>query len=579
MEPRSLPHVPPRGRRAGAVLLGTAAALAVPVVPTAAQPIARPVAPSAAMPPTAPADATPRIVAATIYPDSARVERALDVSGGTRHVTIACVPAAVDVSTLQVDGDAQVQVGDVRAGDLPESRVDECAPQAAPGRRDALARQRSELESQRDANELALAWLRQWSGHGADDASPAAPAPSRGPAGAALPRPGATATELRRAALDLMTDQARVKRELDALGRAEVRLADEQPAGVGKEGWRTLRFDVWTPGPASLRVRYAVSNAYWRPSYRVGVDTARGTMRLDRQAEVVQGSGEDWTGVRVKLETSRARRRAAVEPPRSWWLDLVQPMLAAAAADATSAMRPMAAPAPVMPKEAADARRARAAQEPPPWAVQEIAGEDATEFVVAQPVDAPSDGQARTFTIASQTLPATIVRRAVPRADRAVYLLARAERPAGAWPAGPLQAYRDGTLVGRVDWQPALGRKLEVALGQDDRMRVDVETPGDVTGSAGIFGGRGQKRAASVYAIANQHGTPVTVEVLDAAPVARDEAIRVETRFDPPPATTEWDHRAGVAAWTLSIAPQQTQRIRVEHVVSWPKERQVSALP
>ena len=133
--------------------------------------------------------------------------------------------------------------------------------------------------------------------------------------------------------------------------------------------------------------------------------------------------------------------------------------------------------------------------------------------------------------------------------------------------------------MGRVDWQPARGQKLEVALGQDDRVRIDAETPGDVTGSAGIFGGRGQKRVATVYAIANQHGTPVTVEVLDAAPVARDEAIRVETRFDPPPATTEWDHRAGVAAWTLSLAPQQTQRIRVEHVVSWPKERQVSALP
>jgi uncharacterized protein (TIGR02231 family) len=251
-----------------------------------------------------------------------------------------------------------------------------------------------------------------------------------------------------------------------------------------------------------------------------------------------------------------------------------------AAAQAPQPM-PVPAPAPLALPKAADveARRARAAQEPPPWAVQEITGEDASEFVLAQPVDAPSDGQARTFTIASQVLPATIARRAVPRADRAVYLLARAERPAGAWPAGPLQAYRDGTLVGRVDWQPALGRELEVALGQDDRMHVEVEAPGDVTGSAGVFGSRGEKRAASVYAIVNQHGTPVTVEVLDAAPVARDEAIRVETRFDPPPATTAWEHRAGVAAWTLALAPRQTQRIRVEHVVSWPKDRQVGALP
>ena len=51
------------------------------------------------------------IVAATVHPDSASVERELKVPGGTRHIAIACMPAAVDVSTLQVDGDAQLQIG------------------------------------------------------------------------------------------------------------------------------------------------------------------------------------------------------------------------------------------------------------------------------------------------------------------------------------------------------------------------------------------------------------------------------------------------------------------------------------
>ena len=36
---------------------------------------------------------TSRIVAATVYPDSARVERELKVPGGTRHIVMACVPA------------------------------------------------------------------------------------------------------------------------------------------------------------------------------------------------------------------------------------------------------------------------------------------------------------------------------------------------------------------------------------------------------------------------------------------------------------------------------------------------------
>ena len=63
--------------------------------------------------PQAQAQEGTRIVAATVFPDSASVERELRVPGGTRHITIACVPAAVDVSTLQVDGDPDARMGDV----------------------------------------------------------------------------------------------------------------------------------------------------------------------------------------------------------------------------------------------------------------------------------------------------------------------------------------------------------------------------------------------------------------------------------------------------------------------------------
>ena len=133
-----------------------------------------------------------RIVAATVYPDSTAVERELKVPGSTRHIVIACMPAAVDVSTLQVDGDAGARMGDVRATDLPASRVDECEPAVARARRDALARQRATLESQRDANELAFTFLRNLGAGASADAPDAASAPARGAAPAGVTRPGAT---------------------------------------------------------------------------------------------------------------------------------------------------------------------------------------------------------------------------------------------------------------------------------------------------------------------------------------------------------------------------------------------------
>ena len=531
---------------------------------------------AAMSPPLHAQDAT-RIVAATVYPDSASVERALTVPGGTRHIAIACMPASVDVSTLQVVGDAELRVGDIRATPLPATRGDECAPSATETRRKDLAVQRAALEAQRDSTELALAYLKQWGAQPHADAAETAHATA-----ATTNRPGATASDLRHAALDLLTDQARIKRDLDALERTEAKLADEAPAARGKDGWRTVRFDVWTPAPASLRVRYGVANTYWRPTYRASVDIARASVRIDRQADVVQASGEDWTDVKVKLSTGRVNRVAEAATPQSWWIDLV-----------TERARDRVVGETAMPIAAAPARRAYAPQGvellassvkrldvvPPPWGVDVARGDYATEFDIAQPVSLASDGETHTLAIATQSLPVTLLRRTTPRNDRAVYLLAQAERPAGVWPAGPLQSLRDGTLVGRTQWQPSTGDKLTIPLGQDDQMHVDIESPGAFTAAKGVFGGGVEKTSAAIYAIVNQRPDAVTVEVLDAAPVSRNEAITVTHKYEPRPTTDAWNKVPGVAAWTLAIAPLQTQRVSVTHAVDYPKDDLVSNLP
>ena len=519
-----------------------------------------------------------RIVAATVYPDSASVERELKVPGGTRHIVIPCIPAAVDVSTLQVDGDADARMGDVRATELPASRVDECEPPVARTRRDALAQRRATLESQRDANDLAFTFLRNWGTGVAADAPEPASAPARGAAHAGVTRPGATAVELRHAAFDLLDDQARIKRELTTLTLAETRLVDEQPVSKGKGGWRTVRFDVWSPAAATLRVRYNVSGTYWRPTYRASLDVAHSTLRIDRQAEIVQASGEDWNDVRLKLSTRQADRPAQAQAPTTWWLDIV--MAVARAMGYLSSAAPAPAMRPVAAADAIDQKQvAPATVEPPPWAANMVQSDGATEFAIAQPVALPSDGESHTLQVASQTLPASLKRRTTPRTDPAVYVLAQAARPAGVWPAGPLQSTQDGTLVGRVDWRPADGDKFEIAMGQDDLMHVDVETPGSFTQPRGVFGGSVERTSTAVYAIVNQHPFAVTVEMLDAAPVSRNSAITVTHKYDPLPTATDWNKVTGVAAWTLNVPAQGTRRVSVSHSVTAPKDAQIANLP
>ncbi len=109
-------------------------------------------------------------------------------------------------------------------------------------------------------------------------------------------------------------------------------------------------------------------------------------------------------------------------------------------------------------------------------------------------------------------------------------------------------------------------------------MHVAVESPGAFTQSKGVFGGSVERSSTAVYAIVNQHPEAVTVEMLDASPVSRNEAILVTHAWAPQPATTDWNKLPGVAAWTLAIPGQETRRVSITHKVTAPKDAVVANL-
>jgi hypothetical protein len=78
--------------------------------------------------------------------------------------------------------------------------------------------------------------------------------------------------------------------------------------------------------------------------------------------------------------------------------------------------------------------------------------------------------------------------------------------------------------------------------------------------------------------VKSAHTTPVDVRVIEAAPVGTSDEITVETRFDPPPTTTDWDGRRGVVAWEKTLQPGEAAAIGVDYVITYPKEGSVTGL-
>ena len=293
-------------------------------------------------------------------------------------------------------------------------------------------------------------------------------------------------------------------------------------------------------------------------------------MLIERQALVAQNSGEDWSNVQLTLSTGQPGRATQGRLPREWTLDVAPPPRPVAAAAPVMAMA--AAPSPV-------ARSRNAVEEAmPTFDVSTLDKGFATEFAVPQRITVPSSGQRVTLALGNHTAPATLITRTAPAVEEAAYLVAHMAQPPGVWPAGPAGLYRDGAFVGngRIDFStPSAGASAgstSLSFGRDELVTVRAEPVQDLTGSTGFTGSRTERKTRRAYSVENRHKTGITLQVLHAAPVSRNEKIEVESRYQPQPTDTAWNRTPGTVAWQQALGAGATAQFSAEHTIRYPKD-------
>jgi len=530
----------------------------------------------ATAPPAARAQDVSRIVAATVFEDSAVVERQLRTPGGTRHVLVACMPPGFAAATLQIDGDPTLHVGDVRTEAVTGDEALACARGPADARIRALEEQKAALKAQTQADDMALDYLRRWNGGAADAAARAASAPHALPA----------ADGLRKSAVDLFADQARLAHQAADIDRQLAQLRKSTHDVPAHVPWTTLKLDLSTTGAATLRMRYQVGGAHWQVGYRAALDSAASTLTLERHAEISQASGEDWTDAALTLSMGYVNRLSHPRSPESWKLvprrDLSLP--GSAQGGAAPGMQRVEltgsriSPFTMLP----EARDATPKLDTTPVVGVRVEEHDwETLFRTTQPVTVPSDGQPHMLALDTLVVPVQVRLQVVPLQGMAAFELADAPAPAGRWGEGKVQVWRDGSLVGEeADWSPRDDdNRLSLYFGRDDRVRVSVQRPPAMSAATGLFGSGTRRSWGSIFVVTNDHSTPQAVELIDAAPVSQDESVKVTSRYEPAPTTPNWQHKPGVNAWSFKLAPGQSQRISVSQQVEYPKDVTLTNLP
>ncbi|AUI57551.1 DUF4139 domain-containing protein [Amycolatopsis sp. BJA-103] len=298
-----------------------------------------------------------------------------------------------------------------------------------------------------------------------------------------------------------------------------------------------------------LELSYVVANASWEPGYDVRV---RGEdVSVTWYGRITQHTGEDWPECELALSTARPANTVEVPELDPWFLDRVRPvepvMARAAYGSASPAgggmpeaagFRNLAAPAPAM------AVRTASAEE----------GATAVTYRPGRPVAVPSGAQGHRTTLAQLELTAKLGYITAPARSPEAFLRATVVNTSEhTLRPGKASVFHETEFVGttRLEiWAP--GEELELALGVDDRIRIDRELSHRTASKATLSGVR-KREAAYTTTIVNHSPREAVVTVLDQAPVSRDEAITVrDVRAVPDPVERT---ELGEITWRLTLAP------------------------
>ena len=511
------------------------------------------------------------IQSVTLYPGSATVERVVQVSPGMTQVEITGLLANFETSTVRLQADPGIQVGQVVTRD--QGQADNPSPRAAEleAKIQALEDQVAQIDAEAKAAQTVQAYLERLGG---TDNAAGRPAPVDPKALAG------TLDAIRKGASEaLLRVHAGEVKKRSLAKQLEVLQRDLAKAQAATRESRTMTVAVAAKQAGRIVLSYQVNRAGWKPAYRASLDSNASKVEIERMATISQKTGEDWSRVKLRLSTGQPNLSVNAPDPSPWLLTWEPSLQRLAELSNARSVRPAppAPPAPAQRQRVAVTGSAIADDYIAP--VLETQGSFTTEFEVPARVDLASDGREISVALSQQALPVKQSVRIAPRYyGNLAVLTVDAPRPEGVWLPGQVQLRRDGAYVGALHWNPQDSERFSMAFGRDPLVRVVVENRNEASGEKGLFVRDNERRIADSYVVTNLHKQPIDVLVLEPTPVSQSEQVQVKVALNPQPTLTDWQARGGLVGWERRLTPNETARFDMDYTIGYPREGSVSGL-
>jgi uncharacterized protein (TIGR02231 family) len=521
-----------------------------------------------------------QVTSVTVFPDRARVMRAghATLSSGTQHLEIEQLPLALLPDSLRASGHGTARAKLLGVSSRLEHFFETPAEAAQELERKIQAAQDT------DAELLARASVAEKEQKALDALAAESELFARG---LALRN---RSTEEQGAFFDFISHRSRaLQTDLLAIGRDRRELAKEldrlrrelnsvQSARPKQRFSAVVELEVDGAGDMDIELTYVVTGAGWQPLY--DVRSGDSAVELTYLAQVAQNTGEDWPNVILTLSTAQPSLSLELPELDPWYLRPRQPPPPAQPQMARS--MPMggalAAPAP-MAKRSPGSPPAEPEQQELVVDSAAVSESGATlTYRLAGSADVPGNNEPRKVTVAVLNFKPTVTYLTAPKREEVCYRRAEIKNDSQySLLPGRAQLFEGEEYLGATALEfVAPGQTFELALGADERMRVERELINRDVDKAFVIGDRRRIRYGYTIQIENLRDGPQSITVRDQIPVPRDEQIKVKLEgADPKPSAQS---ELGQLEWTLTLDRGAKRTLRLDFSVEHPRSMDVIGL-
>jgi len=352
----------------------------------------------------------------------------------------------------------------------------------------------------------------------------------------------------KREALELRASETRVL--LERARKEHAALKAEYDSRFPGQPDRILLVSAATEGKGEVTLTAWTNSAYWRPLYRMGLDSSTGTIEGVYGVEVNQKSGIDWDG-EIAFHTVRPRGGIQIPDVPPLIADIFEPARNGKVLRLESmAMAPM---------------EDRAAG-------GEFLEEGLTDVTirtssVVYGFDEDVTIDAGTFTEQSEV---SLV--CLPEFSPEAWTVATVKSLKRALLPGEVRLSVDGKETGTTTIRAlSAGQEMEIPFGTTPLVTAKREEMIPTTGTSWIIKGKHQR--GYIITVSNGLAEAVTLKVKDRIPVPANESIKVQdVALSPEPA--ERDEK-GFLTWEVKLEKGQSRQISVKYTVTYPSDKEL----